>query len=68
MQPLNFNYLIVYAWAKALEATVSESGRQLHTPKLPTIEFPPSWRSNIDFPVKVLSFTAKGFRSNITKK
>jgi len=29
------------ARAKALEATVSESGRQLNAPKLSTIEFSP---------------------------
>ena len=38
---------ILNAWAKALEATVSESGRQLHTPKVSAIEFPPSWRFRI---------------------
>ena len=43
-QLLNFS---LDAWAKALEATVSESGRQLHTSKLSANEPPPSWRFRI---------------------
>ena len=56
------------ARAKALEATVSESGRQLHTSKLSAIESPPPDGSELPIPVEELLFTAKGFRSNISEK
>ena len=65
--PQLFNFSLD-AWAKALEATVSESGRQLHTSKLSAIESPPPDGSELPIPVEELLFTAKGFRSNILEK
>ena len=62
---LNFS---IDAWAKALEATVSESGRQLYTSKLSAIESPPPDGSELPIPVEEQLFTAKGFRSNISEK
>ena len=64
-QLLNFS---LDAWVKALEATVSESGRQLNTSKLSTIEFSPPDGPELPVPAKVLFPTAKWFRSNISEK
>ena len=64
-QLLNFS---LDAWVKALEATVSESGRQLNTSKLSTIEFSPPDGPELPVPAKVLFPTAKEFHSNIFEK
>ena len=69
MHTPNSKLFLQDAWAKALEATVSESGRQFHTPKLSAIEFPPPPDGQETLiPDEEQPFTAKGFRSNITKK
>ena len=60
----NLEFLLV-VWAKALEATVSESGRQLQIPKLSAIEFILSWRLRHNFSRWAKPVTAKEFRSNM---
>ena len=65
--PLNLNFSLD-AWVKALEATVSESGRQLNTSKLSTIEFSPPDGPELPVPAKALFPTAKEFHSNIFEK